>query len=80
MNWHTRQIREQERKRMDNFLNPPSNKPTLKTPKGYACGNCIQTLGSTMCKYNKKTGKPCKYYTELLAMAKRGELEEQETS
>lgn len=80
MNWHTQQMRQMERKRTEEFLRPKSNKPTLQIPRDYHCNNCIQPIGSSMCKKNKKTGKPCEYYTRLLAMAKRGELEVQETS
>jgi hypothetical protein len=67
-------MRERERER----YTIKSKKPKWKVPRDYQCNNCIQSMGSSLCKMNPDTGKPCKWWTLLKEMAERGELEREE--
>ena len=77
MTWLTRQLREKEREQDHEFLHPKSNRPKLKVPRDFHCNDpgCVQPIGGSMCRMNRKTGKPCKWWTKLQEMAKTGVLE-----
>lgn len=48
---------------------------TWKVPADFHCNNCIQEMGSSLCRRNPETGKPCDYLIQLREMAKAGKLE-----
>lgn len=66
--WYAQALREAERCREEQAR--PKPRAIWRVPKDAPCNNCVQEVGSSLCKRN------CDYWQTLKALASEGKLEE----